>query len=88
MTNRNTMTTGHVFKLSDGFYGIFTFTKPYTLCTFLVSDTVDNACLELGDTFAGNFRPASDTVAKFARKLMGKTDTLVLSRVAGCELYN
>lgn len=88
MTNRNTMTTGHVFKLSDGFYGIFTFTKPYTLCTFLVSDTVDNACLELGYTFAGNFKPANFIVTSYAKKLMSKTDTLVLSRVAGCELRN
>lgn len=88
MTNRNMMTTGHVFKLSDGFFGIFTFAKPYTFCTFLVSDTVENACFELGDTFAGNFRPARPSVVKFAKKLMTKTDTLVLSRVAGVELYN
>ena len=88
MTNRNTMTTGYVFKLSDGFYGIFTFAKPNTFCTFLVADTVDNACLELGYTFAGNFKPANFIVTSYAKKLMSKTDTLVLSRVAGCELRN
>ena len=66
------MTTGHVFKFdaenSIGLFVIFQVrSRPFPLVRFLDASTVEEACTELGRTFAGKFKPASKGVEMIAR---------------------
>ena len=76
---QNEMQKGHVFKIGDNFFGIFTFAKPHLLARFIDADTVSDACLGLSIQFAGWFIPASDNVTKHARAMMRRRDTMLLT---------
>ena len=76
---QNEMQRGHVFKIGDNFFGIFTFAKPYLLARFVDADTVSDACLGLSIQFAGRFVQASDNVEKLARAMMRRRDTMLLT---------
>lgn len=74
-----TMTTGHVFKIANNFFGIFTLAKPFLLARFIDADTVSDACLGLSLKFAGHFKPASKGTEKIARAMMKRRDTVLLT---------
>lgn len=75
----HTMTTGHVFKIADNFFGIFTFTKPFLLARFIDADTVSDACMGLSLHFAGNFKQAMPATEKIARDMMRRRNTVLLT---------
>ncbi len=71
------MTTGYVFKFdaenSMGLFVIFqVHSKPFALVRFLDAANAEDACEELGRTFAGKFKPALPGLVAMAKRHMSR----------------
>ena len=72
------MQHGYVFTIDPEFFGILLFTKPFFMCRCIKgANTVEEACINLGGKFAGNFKPANATAEACARRLMKRQDWVV-----------
>lgn len=64
---RNRMTTGYVFRLASGFFGVISYYPQTTVRIYVAkgdNGSIDETCREMGDKFAGRFIAADrDTEA-------------------------
>lgn len=79
----NAMTTGNVFRLASGFFGVISY-APQTTVQIYISErdnpNLFDVCIEMGRKFAGRFVVADRDTEAWARTIMranGATPTMV-----------
>lgn len=74
------MTHGYVFRLAAGIWGILAYLdRPTVFCRIIETDSVYDACAQLGRQFAGAFSPADTDQIAWAKVVHARHPAILLT---------